>query len=630
MFGKIKRFFIGKPLPNEALHGEKYGVIWGLPILASDAVSSVAYAGQEMLMVMIPVIGALAFGQMTIISAVIIGLLVLLMLSYRQAIESYPDGGGAFMVAKENIGVLAGVTAGASLTVDYIMTVAVSVSSGVAQMASAFPDLKRYTVIIAVALVLLLMIGNLRGIRESSKLFGLPTYAFILSMLAMLVAGFIKYASGGVPAEAPPIESAGAPITLFLLLRAFSNGCAAVTGIEAVSDSVPNFKEPRRKNAKKVMLLLSLIILALFGGTAVLANLYHVVPTENDAMLVLIAGNIFGNGFMYYVISFSAFIILFLAANTAYTGFPILISVMAKEGYAPRQLSMRGDRLSYTNGILILTLFAVILIIAFEAKVSKLIGLYAIGVFTSFTLSQIGLCIRMIKQKGKRWMLKAAINGVGALVTAMVVVIIAITKFDEGAWIVVIVVPLLVIGMLKVKHHYNSVQKQLRLSPDELENTVIEKAVYRNRVIVPIESINRSSLRALRYAETISDNITAFSVVINEDDAARIKEKFKLLKTDIPLIVKYSPYRKVVSQLLKYIESAEYDYRRGDMITVVVPQFVVRKWWHRLLHNNTRFFIERELLKHKHIVVSVMPLQLLDDGPMLPRKKKHKATDEQM
>ncbi len=626
MFGKIKRFFIGKPLPNEALHGEKYGVLWGLPILSSDAISSVAYAGEQMLIVLIPAIGALAFGQITILSAVIIGLLALLMLSYRQTIENYPNGGGAFIVAKENIGIVAGVTAGAALTMDYILTVAVSVSSGVQQIASAVPELKPYSVIITVALVLLLMIGNLRGIRESSKLFGLPTYAFVFAMLAMLVTGFIKYAGGYRPPE-PVLAPATESLSLFLLLRAFSNGCAAVTGVEAVSNAVPNFKDPARKHAKTVLLLLCIVILVLFGGTALLASLYHAVPGD-QALLVMMAGQIFGNGVMYYLISALAFLILILAANTAYSGFPMLISVMAREGYAPRQLNMRGDRLSYTNGIVLLTLFSVILIVAFDADVSKLIGLYAIGVFTSFTLSQSGMFIRWIKHKGRHWVLKAVVNGIGAAVTAVVVVIVAITKFHEGAWIVVIVVPLLVFAMLKVKHHYNAVQKQLRLTPEELSKTNIEKAVYRNRVIVPIESINRSSLRALRFAETISDSVTAFSVVITEEDAAKIKEKFKLLDTDIPLIVKYSPYRKVVSMLLKYIESAEYDYRRGDMITVVVPQFVVRKWWHRLLHNNTRFFIERELLKHRHIVVAVMPLQLSDDGPMFPHKRKKKTPED--
>ncbi|MDP2892178.1 MAG: APC family permease [Bacillota bacterium] len=620
MFKRLKSIFIGRPLPNEALAGEKYSVFWGLPILASDAVSSVAYAGQEMLLVLIPAIGVLAFGQLTLLSGVIIGLLVLLTISYRQTIDSYPSGGGSFIVAKDNLGVISGITAGAALSVDYILTVAVSVSSGVEQMATAFQFLKPYTVVISVVLVILLMIGNLRGIRESSRIFSIPTYAFIFCILAMIITGFVRIANGYVP-TVPEITSAAEPLTLLLMLRAFSNGCTALTGIEAVSNAVPNFRDPAQKRAKTVLTLLAIIVLVLFGGTAVLAQFYHVVPV-NNAMLVLIAGQIFGNTFMYYAVTVTTFVILVMAANTAYSGFPVLLSVMAKEGYAPRQLSMRGDRLSFGNGILLLSSIAIVLIIAFSAKVSALIGLYAIGVFTSFTLSQTGMLIKWIRHKGKRWLPKAIVNGLGAVVTAIVVVIIAITKFNEGAYIVVIIVPILIFLMLRVKRHYAAVQKQLRMTSEEISAVDLEKAVYRNRVIVPIENINKASIRALRYAKTISDNITAFTVATDEESAARIREKYALLDTDIPLIVKYSTYRKVVEPLLKFIESTEFDYRKGDMITVMLPQFVVRKWWQRLLHNNTRYFIERQLLKHKHIVVAVMPLQLKDDKTVLKNDQK--------
>lgn len=611
MFNSLKRLLIGTPLKNEAMNEEKYGILWGLPILASDAISSVAYAGQEILFALIPAIGILAYSQLTFISAGIIGLLILLTFSYRQTIDNYPNGGGAFIVAKDNLGEIAGVTAGAALSVDYILTVAVSVSSGVEQVTSAFLPLRPYTVLICIAMVLLLMIGNLRGIRESSRIFGIPAYAFIIAILSMLVAGFIKIKGGYIPPE-PTIKSIGEPITVLLLLRAFSNGCTALTGVEAVSNAVPNFKEPSTKYAKTVLLLLSIIVLVMFGGTSILANMYHVVPGEK-AMLILIAEEIFGRGFMFYYITATTFIILIMAANTAYSGFPLLVAVMAKEGYVPRQLSRRGDRLSYSNGIIVLSAVSILLIVLFEAKVTSLIGLYAIGVFISFTLSQAGMFTRWLRNHGEHWLPKAVVNGMGALVTAVAVVIIAFTKFHEGAWVVVVLIPVLIYFMLKMKRHYIAVKKQLRIKPEELGMIDIEHDKYINRVIVPIESINKSSIRALRFAKTISDNVVAFCVATDLESGEEILEKYRKLKTDIPLIVKYSPFRKVVEPLLKFIESAEYEYKKGDMITVILPQFSVNRWWHRFLHNQTRLFVERELLKHKHIVVAVMPLQLISD-----------------
>lgn len=623
MFKKLKRILVGKPLKNEALKDQKLGVLWGLPILSSDAISSVAYAGQEVLMVLLPVIGVLAYKQLSIISILIIGLLLLLMLSYRQVIDCYPNGGGAYIVAKENLGIFAGVTAGAALSVDYILTVAVSISSGVEQFTTAFSGLKPYSVIIACGLVILLMIGNLRGIREASTIFGVPAYAFIIGMIVMIISGFVKIKSGYVPPE-PTLITVGKPLGtiawLILMLRAFSNGCTALTGVEAVSNAVPNFKNPSTKYAKRVLFLLSMIILILFGGTTVLANIYHVVPIGN-AMLVLIAEEIFGHNFMFYYITATTFIILVMAANTAYSGFPMLISLMAKEGYAPRQLNMRGDRLSYDNGIIMLSIVAIALMIVFKAKVTSLIGLYAIGVFISFTLAQTGMLIKWIRNKGNGWKLKAIINGTGAFVTSIVVLIIAFTKFREGAWIVVILIPLLVLLIFKVNKHYRAVMRQLKLRPEEITNFDISHEVYRNRVIVPISSVNRSSLRALKYAKTISDNITVFCVVIDEEAEKKIKEKYHALNTDIPIVIRYSPFRRVVDPLLKFIESTEYDYQQGDMITVILPQFAVKKWWHRILHNNTTYFIEKELLKHKHIVVSVMPLQLKDDEFVLNNPK---------
>ncbi len=616
----LKNILIGKPLKNEALSGEKMGVVWGLPILASDAISSVAYAGQQILIVLLPALGALAFTQLGFITAATVVLLAILVLSYRQTIDNYPNGGGAFVVAKENLGVIPGVVAGAALTVGYIMTVAVSVASGVEQVTSVFSALRPFEVPISVLLVLLLMVGNLRGIRESARIFGVPTYAFVFGMLVMMAVGAYQILSGktgDVPDIQPTASGLATPL-IILTLQAFSSGCSALTGVEAVSNAVPSFRNPPTKYAKTVLVLLAVIATVLLAGTAFLAFGYH--PTaggESPALIMQLAQSVFGHGFMYYYIMVSTFLILILAANTAYTGFPVLVSVMAREGYAPRQLSMRGDRLSFSNGIMLLSAASILLLIFFRAKVEGLIGLYAVGVFISFTLSQAGMLMRWIKHRGKHWLPKAIINGTGALVTTAVVAVVSIFMFAKGAWIVVFLIPLLILLMLRVKRHYTAVSKQLRVTEEMFVTLDISKDHYRNRVIVPMASINQASIRALRYAKTISDNVTAFSVATDEEAENKLRTRWNKLRTDIPYVIKYSPYRKVVDPLLEFIKSAEYDYRKGDMITVILPQFSVHKAWNALLHNRTRVYIEKQLLRHKHIVVAVMPFQLKDDKAAL-------------
>jgi len=617
MLNKLKRFLIGNPLKNEEIAGQKYGVLFGLPILASDALSSVAYASEEILIVLIPAVGVMAYGYMSYISMAIITLLIILTFSYRQTIQSYPSGGGAYLVASDNLGKIPGVTAGAALAVDYTLTVAVSISSGTAAIVSALPGVAPYKVPICITILLLLMVGNLRGLKESSRLFSVPAYAFIFAILSMLVVGLIKIKSGFVPDIPTDLPQSVQPVTLVLILSAFSNGCAALTGVEAVSNAVPNFKEPSRVHAKKVLAILSILVLILFGGTSLLANLYHVTPQHNSTVLSQIAYEIFGRGFMFYFIQISTTVILAMAANTAYSDFPLLLSIMAKEGFAPRQLSMRGDRLSYSNGIVLLSVLAGILIIVFQGSTTALIPLYSIGVFISFTLSQTGMFVKWFRLRDQHWHYKAFVNGFGAIVTFVVVMIIAYTKFKHGAWIVIIVIPTLVFLMLKVKNHYTAVAIQLKIEPEELTSVKIRGNTYTNKVIVPIESINKASVRAIRYASTISNDVTVFTVCIDEESATKIREKYAMIDSDIPLVIKYSPFRKVVEPLLEYIESAEYSYVKGEMITVILAQFAVRKWWHKILHNQSRIFIERELLKHKHIVIATMPLQLKDDDFVL-------------
>ncbi len=622
---KIKQLLIGRPLRNEALAGEKFGALWGLPILSSDAISSVAYAGEQILLVLLPVFYGVAYHQMVWVLGAIIGLLAILVLSYRQTIDAYPNGGGAYIVAKENLGTVPGITAGAALAVDYVLTVAVSVSSGVEQIATAFPQLEHYVTPVCVAIMLLLMLGNLRGIRESSRIFGLPTYLFLAGMLVMFLVGGWKLAHGTAPINPIPQPDGAAvsalnamtgPMMLVLLLKAFSNGCAALTGVEAVSNAVPIFREPSQHNAKKVLVLLALCVFGTLAGTTVLATSYHVVVGgENpQAVIVQLARITFGGGsVLYFYVVAMTFTLLVLAANTAFSGLPLLLSLISANGYAPRQLSHRGDRLSYSNGIMLLTAAAILLVVVFDSQVESLIGLYAIGVFISFTLSQFGMLRHWKRLRGPHWHWKAAVNGFGALLTAVVVLIIAVFKFADGAWIVVVLIPLLVWLMLRTKRHYLAVASQLRIDDIPAAGKTLLKNPYRTRIIVPMASVNRASVRALRYACTISTNVTAFSVALDEAEAEHLQERWNLVHTDIPYVVRVSPTRRVTRTLLEYIESAEYERRPGDVITIVLPQFMVHRWWHRLLHNHTRTTVERRLLHHKHIVVAVMPFQLKDD-----------------
>ncbi len=619
MFTRIKALFIGKPLENEAIGVQKYNVLFGLPILASDSISSVAYASEEILIVLIPAIGALAYRELGFISGAIILLLLILTFSYRQTIQAYPNGGGSYIVASDNLGKVAGVTAGASLAVDYILTVAVSISSGTAAITSAFPGLFPYRVVICVGILALIMLGNLRGIRESSRLFSIPTYAFILTMLLTIVVGVVRYRLGGVhpAAAAAPVPAGGQAVTVFLLLSAFSNGCSALTGVEAVSNAIPNFEKPQVKNAQHVLLLLSGFVLLIFGGVSVLANIYHAVPRADNTVLSQIALGIYGNTPMYYVVQATTAVILVMAANTSYSDFPLLMSLISRDGFAPRQLSQRGDRLSFSNGILLLSAVAAVLIVVFRGDTNLLIPLYAIGVFISFTLSQFGMLRHWLKRRGEHWLHKAVINGIGALVTTVVVLIIGTTKFPHGAWIVIVLIPLMVAGMLAVKRHYTNVAHQLKVTEKECEAEHIDEKLYRNRVIVPIAGVNRASLRALRYAMTISDHVVAFSVVIDEEDGDKVRAKYDHMHTKVPLVVRYSPYRKIVKPLLDFIESEEYQYKKGDMVTVILPEFEVHSLWERFLHNGSGRYIARQLLHYKHIVVATMPLQLKNEEGLL-------------
>ena len=607
MFSKLRELLIGKTLKTEELEGEKLNVFWGLPILSSDAVSSVAYAGEEILYVLIGVIGFMAYKYMFYAALCVVLLLILLAFSYRQTIDSYPCGGGSYIVAKDNLGILPGLTAGASLTIDYVLTVAVSISAGTAAITSAVPSLFHHKVAIALTMLLIITIGNLRGIKESSKLFGVPTYIFIVSCVVLIVTGIVRhYIFGYSPASIFPVPGQIGDITLFLFLRAFASGCTALTGVEAVSNGIPNFKEPAQKNAKAVLALLAFLVFFIFVGLSFLATIYHAVPVEHMTVIAQISQQVFGKGIMFYIIQITTSIILIMAANTAYAGLPLLLSLMAKDGYVPRQFSQRGKRLSFSNGIILLALAAAILIIVFKGDTHALLPLYAVGVFISFTLSQVGMFLKWKRSKSEGWKYKAFINGLGAIVTFITVILIGITKFFHGAWIVCIVVPLLVYFMVKIKRHYTKVAEQVKLPLDQRPN---DRVVTDNNqhVIILVDTLNKSFLKALNCARCLSQNVVAFHVSTDVEATEKLKRKWDEYNAGIPLIIEHSSYRDIMGPLMDFIESEHRASKHGETVTVVITQFVITKWWHNLLHNQTGYFIKSMLYKNRNVAVLTVP-----------------------
>ncbi|MBW9172183.1 APC family permease [Clostridium estertheticum] len=607
MFSKLRELLIGKTLKTEELEGEKLNIFWGLPILSSDAISSVAYAGEEILYVLIGIMGIMAYKYMYYAASCVILLLILLVLSYRQTIDAYPNGGGSYIVAQDNLGIKPGLIAGASLTVDYILTVAVSICAGTAAITSAIPSLLNHKVAIALVMLIILTIGNLRGTKESSKIFGVPTYLFIVSCIVLIVTGIVRhFIFGYTPAPLYSIPKQIGDITLFLFLRAFASGCTALSGVEAVSNGIPNFKEPSQKNAKAVLVLLACLVLFIFGGLSFLATIYQPVPVADVTVFAQIAKQVFGKSIMFYIIQIATAFVLVMAANTAYAGLPLLLSLMAQDGYVPRQFSQRGKRLSFSNGIIVLAVAAGILIIVFKGDTHLLLPLYAVGVFLSFTLSQVGMFLKWTRGKEEGWKHKAFINGLGAIVTFITVILIGITKFVHGAWLVFIIIPLLVYVMLKVKDHYNKVVKEIKLSNDERPNIGI-KTNNEQHVIILLGTLNKTFLKSLNCARCLSNNVVAFHVSTDPAATEKLKIKWKEYNPGIPLIIEHSAYRDIIEPLMNFIESEDRASKHGETVTVVISQFVITKWWHNLLHNQTGYFLKSMLYKNRNVAVLTVP-----------------------
>jgi len=608
MFDSVKKLLIGKALKTEQLKSEKFNVFWGLPVLSSDAISSVAYAGQEILWVLIPAVGFMAFTDMIHAVLMIIFLLFVLVFSYRQVIDCYPNGGGAYIVAQDNLGVTPSLIAAAALCIDYILTVAVSISAGAAAITSAFPSLLPYTVIICIVLIIIMTIGNLRGISESAKAFAIPPYLFICVMVIMIVCGFVKYNILGIhPKPLYAIPNFTNTLSLLVFLRAFAAGCTALTGVEAVSNGIPSFKEPSQKNAKIVLLLLGIVAFVLFGGMSYLSAIYKAIFRPDITVIAQLAIQIFGQGsIMFYIVQATTALILIMAANTSYNGLPLLLSIIAKDGYVPRQFTKRGSRLGYSNGIMFLSLAAIILLVYFNGDTHDLLPLYAVGVFVSFTLAQTGMVLRWFRTKKGSWRHKALINGIGALLSFVATMVLAITKFWEGAWIVCILIPLLVFLMVRVKIHYNIVADELKLDITE-KPKAINYEKQKNYMIIPIDSLNKTFLKSYNYAKSLTEDIIIFHVSVDDEATEKLLERWEEYGIDIPIVVKKSPYRNLIGPLVKFIESEEFVVMPGDTITVVMPQFVVKKWWQNILHNQTSLFIKSNLLKRRNIALTTLP-----------------------
>lgn len=606
-----KRLLIGAPVHTTQLSEAKLTKKKALAVFSSDALSSVAYATEEILLVLV-LIGTQAFMYSLPIALAIIFLLLIVTLSYRQVIHSFPSGGGAYIVAREHIGRNTSLTAGAALMIDYVLTVAVSISSGVAALLSAFPVLLPYRVELAVVLVIVLMIINLRGIRESASIFAFPTYVFVASILIMIGVGIWKLQAGGwqhlsVPHEAEHFSLFSSLGTSFLLLRAFASGCSALTGVEAISNGVPAFREPSPKNAIITMFWMSFLLGIMFLGITFLANGFGVTPKENETVVSQIANHVFGKGFFYYLVQIFTMLILFLAANTAFAGFPQLVSIIAQDGYLPRGLTTRGDRLVFSNGIIFLSVLAILLIILFQGDTHALVPLYAVGVFLSFTIAQYGLIKYFLERKSQQKVgSKILVVGIGMIITGIVTIITGVAKFQTGAWMVVVAIPCMVFLFHKVHQHYSDLASQLSLQGQDPKQLV---QVSPSKVIIPISSVSRVAINSIGYAKSISSDVVALTVYFDEQQKERAEKKWKEMGLDIPLVAVHSPYRSLLTPLLQYIDELE-ESERGKYITVLIPQFFVKKWWHVFLHNQTAILLRTVLLWRKDIVVATIPHHL--------------------
>ena len=604
--GQLKRLIVGAPIPSHLAHHERFSRVTGLAVLSSDPLSSVAYATEEILRVL-AVGGVAALSLVTPIGALIALIMAIVVFSYRQTVHAYPSGGGAYIVARENLGRMPSLVAAASLLIDYVLTVSVSIAAGVAAITSALPHWRVEPVWLCLAFVAMLMLGNLRGLRESGRLFAGPTYLFIVSIFVMIAVGAFRYASGTLhelPPPEHPLPAGTDLLPLFVLLTAFSNGCTALTGVEAVSNGVPAFRPPESRNAAQTLVAMAVMAIAMFAGITVLAHAYGIVPNESETVVSQIARATFGGrGWAYYTVQAATMAILVLAANTAYADFPRLSSILARDRFLPRQFMNQGDRLAFSNGILILSVLASGLLVAFEGDTHALLPLYMIGVFVSFTLSQAGMVLHWRASRAPGWRTSAAINGFGAAVTGVVLLIVAVTKAAEGAWIILLMIPVLVALFEVTRRHYQQVASALTLrdwQPGQPGGHV---------VLVPIGGIQRAVVKALQYARALTPDVRAVYVEIDPAATADLQRQWGQWGQGAELVVLDSPYRSLLEPLLEYVEAAQAADPRG-YVTVILPEFVPHRLWHHLLHNQHALLIKGALLFKPNVVVTSVPFHL--------------------
>ena len=600
----LKRWVVGPPMPLAQARHERLTKRVALAVFSSDALSSVAYATEEILLVLV-LAGAAATHLTVPIALSITALLVVVTISYQQTIHAYPSGGGSYIVARANLGTGPGLVAAAALLVDYVLTVSVSVAAGVAAITSAIPELATHKIAIGVLCVAGIAMANIRGVRESGRIFAVPTYVFIASFGFLVVAGAYRLLTGTLPPAAPVPTAATEALTWFIVLRAFSSGCTAMTGTEAISNGIPAFRPPESRNAAITLGLMALILGTLFVGITMLAAALGVVPAQSETVVSQIARRLFGTGALYYLIQASTALILVLAANTSFADFPRLASLLARDRFVPRQFGSLGERLVFSNGILVLAGFAALLIVIFGGDTHALIPLYAVGVFISFTLSQSGMVRHWWRTQGSGWRHRLVINGAGAVTTGIVTLVIAVTKFTHGAWIVVIVIPILVASFVAMRRHYEDVALGLSLegfdSPPE----------FRHTVLVLIGDVHRGVVRAVQYARTLAPTAAVRAVYVETDPAQtpRLEEKWARWGLGVPLVVLTSPYRSLLRPLLDYVDQLQ---SRGDdmMVTVVLPEFLPRRWWQHILHNQTALLVKGALLFRRNLVVADVPYLL--------------------
>jgi len=606
MFRRLKEFFIGSPFDTASLHEHKLSKKLALAVLASDNLSSTAYATEEILLSLTAVAAlaaAVSISASIPIAAAIVILTAIVAVSYGQTLHAYPTGGGAYTVAKENLGVTAGLVAGVALLIDYVLTVGVSIAAGIAALTSAFPALYTHRVALCLLALVVILLVNLRGVRESAAIFAGPVYLFIISLAILLIGGLVRVFNGSIaqPEIPTPVQPAVWNwVLVFALLRAFASGCAALTGIEAVANGVRIFRPPVSRNAAITLYVMATLLGVFFLGITVLAHSYAVLPREGETVVSQLGRVVFGTGPLYYLIQAATMLILILAANTSFTGFPRLSSVLAQDRFLPRQLANLGDRLVFSNGVLVLSVAAGALIVVFDAQVHNLIPLYMVGVFLSFTLSQWGMVVHWRHTRERGAVLRATVNAFGGFTTAVVLVVVAVVKFLHGAWIIVVAIPAAVWLCRQVRQHYYVVGRELSLADYE------KPEPRRHLAVVPVAGMNRVVLPAIEYARSIAQDVVAVTVNAGNESREQLTGRWSEWAPDVPLVVLDSPYRSITGPLIRFIEEID-GWRDDDLVTVVIPEYVPAHWWELFLHNQTSLMIKAALLFKPKIIVTSVP-----------------------